>query len=110
MKRFKNIFQKLLIFAAFSVCTGCSGGGWSAPDQGAETARGLIVELNGYLRPLVFALAIAGVAYNAVTIIMGPTSGRSGDDVIAIARRRIIIIVCAVISFLTIDRLFKGGF
>ena len=75
-----------------------------------ETARSLIVELNGYLRPLVFALAIAGVAYNAVTIIITPTGRWSSDEAIVIARRRIIIIICAVISFLTIDRLFKGGF
>lgn len=110
MKRIKYYLQRFVVFLLFPTLSACSGGEWNVGNPDSGTASGLISEMHGYLQPFVIALAMAGIAYNAITIIVSPTGRGSSDEAIAIARRRIIIIICAFISFMFISKLFERGF
>ena len=110
MRRLKYIFQKTLFLVLLPTLTACQNGEWSVGNADASTAYNLIHEYHEAIQPFVIALATAGVAYNAITIIVTPTGRWTSDEAITIARRRIITIICAVIAFFLIEGLFAGGF
>lgn len=57
----------------------------------------------------VIPIAIAGIGFSAVTLILGVTNNTgSPEEAVAIAKRRIIAIICAVIAFFLINKFFVG--
>ena len=112
MKRFRfHILYKCLILILFPFFAGCSGSGPTySVSGGFETAKNLISYLHGYLKPFVLALATVGVGYNAIVIIFEPASSMASENAVYIAKKRIVIIISAVIAFMLIDYVFASGF
>ena len=106
----RYFYFKCLMMLIIPVLAGCQSAEWNVAEPNSDTAGSLVSEFHGYLKPFVIGLAIAGIGFNAITIIVTPTGRYTSDEAIAIARKRIIIIISAVIAFMTIERLFRGGF
>ena len=105
-----NRFKIVLLLSSFPLFTGCGDSSSYNVSDNPDIGRSVINELHGYLEPLVLALATAGVAYNAMLIIIEPASSVSSEDSVYLAKKRIGIIISAVVAFEIIKSIFSRNF
>ena len=112
-KQIANVINRLKI--VFLVCcfpcfTGCGDSSSYEVSDNRFIGRSIVNEIHGYLEQFVLALATAAIAYNAALIIFEPTSSVASEDSVYMAKKRIFIIISAVIAFYIIKSVFSKDF
>ena len=92
------IRARYFVLLLLSLITGCSGTDY-AVSGGLSDAKSIAKEINPVIKPFLIALATLAIGYNSIVIILGPASGSSGEDAIALAKRRLIIVVSALVAY-----------
>ena len=75
---------------------------------GKSDAQAIVREIHPVIRPFLLALSILAIGYNAFVIILGPAASGGGYEAIAVARRRLITVISAVIAYGLLYYLFTG--
>ena len=105
-----NRLKIVLLLGFIPLFAGCSDSSSYNVSDNPDIGRSVINELHGYLEPFILALGAAGVACNAVLIIFEPFSTSNPDEALAMAKKRIGIIICAVLAFEIIKIVFSTDF
>ena len=96
-KKIKKL--RYLLILVIPLFAGCGSSDYSV-SGGYTTAKDIFNETYNSIRPFIIALATCAIGYNAIIMMIGPIGDNQIGDLAAVARRRIIIVVCAVIAFM----------
>lgn len=90
------------------VVAGCSGEAGYSVSGGKSDAQALVQQIHPIIKPFLIALATLAIGYNALIIILGPASAPSGEDAVAVAKRRLILVISGIIAYGLLFYLLTG--